>query len=141
MIRKINALFVATIASVALVIGNPTPASATCGQAELYVYENMNLGGDVRLICYATNWSHLGNMPHLQAGLCESANVRIGDHWDDCINSALFDEGSVNTSVCLWEDPNYGGTRITKFNSDAWANYNFFSWGDSISSIKWGSTC
>ncbi|MBA3687584.1 MAG: hypothetical protein H0W81_01910 [Chloroflexi bacterium] len=140
MTRKLAAGVVALCMATTLVVVTAHPVVATCSQAYLYVYEDVNQSGDWKQFCYPTGSTYLANVPHTQAGLCNSGFIRFGDHWDDCISSATYNEGSINTSVCLWLDQNYGGSGV-KFTVDASASWGFGIYADAFSSIEWGYSC
>ena len=127
----------------ALLVGVPTSTQATtltppCTIATLTVYENVSLGGDAKTFCFGTNVPRLSDIAHTQAGLCESNNIRFGDHWEDCISSARYTENLAygNHTVCLFVDPNYGGSgwKFTSSSSSSWA---IGTYADSFSSILW----
>lgn len=135
--KRITVLVASLFAATALVVTAPRPVEATCSQAYVYFYEDLNLNGDRILFCYPNNVPYFANVPHTQPGVCNSGWIRFGDHWDDCISSALYENGTLNTTLCTYLDRDYHGL-INKFTADGTKNYNnVWQYGDMMSSAKW----
>lgn len=136
---KIRVLLAAAFLALAPLFSAATPASASCSQAKLLLYEDVGLEGDLLTICYPTNVNNLASIGHPYAGLCKPKIIG-SDNWNDCISSYEFIETSVDTAVCMYVSAGYDGSRI-KVLSNHSANLSGTSFNDAISSIKWGNNC
>jgi hypothetical protein len=125
-------------------IGLPAASTATvltppCSIATLTVYEDVSWSGDSKTFCYGTNISHLGNVAHTQSGVCSSVFFRIGDHWDDCISSAIYHENLAygNPTACLWTNSFYGGNSVRFVSDGAAGSWSTGIYADSFTSLSW----
>ena len=148
MIKKVFRVAAAFALIAPFAVGSPTPVFAgtdavdpgggggSCGSAYVYAYEDVDRGGDVLVVCYGRNISDLRNIPHAPSGICSSWNFKFDDNWNDCISSAYFNEVTVNTAVCFYEHPNYGGASV-RITSDGTYNWGWGPLADTWSSIRW----
>jgi hypothetical protein len=127
----IGSLYLPTVAPVALPVVTPVEVAATCAQAKLIVYADTS-GGGSHTFCFSADDSSLSNNLSTACGPFPS--------WNDCISRVTFDQGTVNTAVCLWTDNSFGGNGL-RFIDDR-TNYILGStWADKVSSIEWGNNC
>lgn len=111
---------------------------ASCGQAYIDLWEDPGYSGDGIRVCYPNNIPDLRNIAHTQAGICHGDIFKFDDNWNDCISSVTFNEGSLNTSVCLYDGFNYHLENVSiRFTADASVSWNTGYYENSTSSLKW----
>ena len=145
--RGITAITIAILA-LGLLAGTASAAAPktqigilSCSEAYVDVFEDVNDGGDGLRICFGANQANLANLAHTPAGQCAAAAPKLQDDWNDCISSARFQEGSLNTSVCFFTGANYAGSKYKLNDDNQGVSWYFGTFADSITSIKFGATC
>ncbi len=123
---------------VAPVMVAAAPNTPPCSIASLTVWEDTSFTGDSKTFCYGTNVPDLRNIAHTQSGIC-SAFLKFDDNWNDCISSARYYENLTygNPNVCLWINPNYGGSGVRFVSSGDSGSWGTGIYADSFSSLQW----
>jgi hypothetical protein len=87
--RTLRILLASVVFSAALIPIIAAPVGATCANEQVVLYENNGNDpqglGDALVRC--VNEANLDQVPHLQAGLCNSQFFRLNDNWNDCVSS------------------------------------------------------
>lgn len=108
-----------TLALLASAIAPATSVqAASCSQAYVDIFEHSGFNGSGLHICYGNN------IPNLAAY-----------NFDDKTSSARFNEITVDTTVCLYSQPNYN-VLIWKATADLEVQWFWLYPNDSASSVK-----
>lgn len=123
---------------------NPTPTDASCTQAYIDLYQDVGHSGSNKLrVCYPTHVD-LQTVGHAPAGLCPSSNFWEPDDWNDCVSSITYNEITVDTAVCLWENgSNPIGDDVLKVVGDgSWDFTGGLGYMNDITTwVEWGNNC
>lgn len=132
-LRSAMAAIVVLVALLGVGAAAPLSVNATCGQAQITIANGTSGNGERRTFCFAGDVSNLSN---ITPGPCGAFSLS----WNDCASSVRFQEGTVNTSVCLWNAAGYVGNGFIIVRDVGWYNLGG-DFNNQTSSIEWGANC
>lgn len=127
--------------------GHTVSVGGNCSVASAYFWGDRfyDPSGHNLRVCYGLNILRLSAYNSGGGIHCRGFLGFAHDDWNDCLTSTQIDFITVPSGVylCLYKDDNYGGNGLVVIGD--WNEDNFQDlqggWTDSISSMKWSSSC